>query len=285
MIAESVNIPVDNAQLAATLQRNPDVRPSAHVVVINSAMGMPRQFYAPFAQFLADQGIDTLSWDYRGTGDSRGSNEDVHIHDWGERDLPAVIGWMRSRYPERRLAIVAHSVGGQILGMTPQTNRAHSLVLIASQSGYWRLWSGRQQLRIALLWYLVIPVFSRLFKRFPGHWFGLDIDLPKGVLRQWAQWGRDPDYLMGQHRRPSASNYVRIDRPLLNVWISDDEIASFAANREMLSWYPNAQIEHWDIEPRELGVERVGHFRLFRETVGPRFWPRLVEWIVSKDHA
>ena len=31
----------------------------------------------------------------------------------------------------------------------------------------------------------------------------------------------------------------------------------------------------------ELGVDRIGHFRLFRETVGARFWPRLLEWIDS----
>lgn len=282
---ETVKIPAPGVALAANLHRDEHAAPSG-VVLFNSAMGMRRDFYAPFADFLASEGFDTLTWDYRGIGDSvNGSAENTPatIHDWGEQDLPAVIDWLRARYPEQRLIIIAHSVGGQILGMTPKTNLAEKIVLIGSQSGYWRLWSGWQQLRIGFIWHFVIPVVARLRGHFPARWFGLAVDLPNDVAREWARWGRDPDYLMGKHRRASAANYASIDRPLLNVWISDDDIASFAANRRMLTWYPRATITNWDIHAKDLGVERVGHFRLFRETIGPKFWPRLLERLKAKD--
>lgn len=277
-----VEIPAAGIALAGTLYCAEGE--SDTVVIINSAMGMPRNFYERFAAFLAGNGMDVLAWDYRGVGDSlRQSLEETeaHIHDWGEQDFPAVIEWMRARYPNKRLVVIAHSVGGQIIGMAANTQHVERFVLIGSQSGYWRLWSGWQQVRIAVVWHLIVPVVSRLFGYFPARVFGLGVHLPNSVARQWARWGRDPEYLMGKHRRSSAANYEKIHQPLLNIWISDDDIASYAANRKMLTWYPNARIRNWNIRPAELGVDRVGHFRLFRETAGARFWPRLLEWIDS----
>lgn len=279
---EHHRVEASGIELAATLYRDPQAPPADVVVLLNSAMGMPRDFYAPFAQYLARNGIDALCWDYRGIGESvHGStaNTPAAIHDWGERDLPAVIDWLRSRYPARRLVIIAHSVGGQILGMTPRTNLAERLVLIGSQSGYWRLWSGWQRLRIGFVWHFIIPVIARLRGHFPARWFGLGVDLPNGVAREWARWGRDPLYLMGRHRRASMEHYAHIDRPLLNVWISDDDIASHAANRAMLAWYPKTRVTNWDMHPQDLAVARIGHFRLFRETLGKAFWPRLLAWL------
>ncbi len=283
---ETVNVPAPGITLAGSLHRDGNVAAAGTVVLINSAMGMPRGFYTPLANFLAGEGIDTLTWDYRGIGDSvKGSvkNTPSSIHDWGEQDLPAMIDWLRARYPKRRLVIVAHSVGGQILGMTPKTNLADRLVMIGSQSGYWRLWSGWQQLRIGFIWHVVIPLVAYAGGHFPARWFGLSVDLPVEVAREWARWGRDPDYLMGKHRRASAIHYADIDRPLLNVWISDDDIASYAANRTLLTWYPRAQVTNWNLRPEDLGVDRIGHFRLFRDTIGPAFWPGLVRWIGNGD--
>lgn len=277
-----IEIPAGAAQLAATLYQDPSITTGDTVVLINSAMGMPRGFYEPFATFLARAGFCVLTWDYRGVGDSVQqslNSTDAHIHDWGELDFPAVIEWLRAHYAGKRLVVIAHSVGGQIVGMAPNTHHVERFVLIGSQSGYWRLWSGWQQLRIAVIWHFIIPVVSRLFGYFPARLFGLGAHLPNSVARQWARWGRDPAYLMGKHRRPSTVNYARITQPLLNIWISDDDIASYAANRKMLTWYPNAAIQNWNVHPAELGVDRIGHFRLFRESAGARFWPRLLEWI------
>src|SRR5690606_26621905 len=102
---ETVNVPAPGITLAGSLHRDGNVAAAGTVVLINSAMGMPRGFYTPLANFLAGEGIDTLTWDYRGIGDSvKGSvkNTPSSIHDWGEQDLPAMIDWLRARYPQRR---------------------------------------------------------------------------------------------------------------------------------------------------------------------------------------
>lgn len=281
-----LEIRLDNVALAATLHRDAAAMPADAVMLVNSAIGTRRSFYEPFAAFFAAHGIDVVTWDYRGVGDSlNGRIEDTPatIRDWGERDLPAMIDFVRERYPDRRLILAAHSVGGQIVGMTPKAQLAERIVLIGSQSGYWRLWSGWQQLRIGFIWHVVIPLMSRFGARFPASRFGMDVDLPAGVVREWARWGRNPDYLMGGHPHPPRNHYAEIDCPLLNIWISDDEIASYAANRKLLTWYRQARICNWNLRPADLGVDRIGHYRLFRETVGPKFWPRLLDWLTARD--
>src|SRR6516165_2350916 len=40
------------------------------VVLLGSATGVPRLFYARFARFLASRGLSTLTLDYRGVGGS-----------------------------------------------------------------------------------------------------------------------------------------------------------------------------------------------------------------------
>ena len=49
------------------------VGPSRAVAVIAGAMGVRRRFYRAFAAFLAENGIATLTFDYRGIGGSRPS--------------------------------------------------------------------------------------------------------------------------------------------------------------------------------------------------------------------
>ncbi|MFZ6712749.1 hypothetical protein [Undibacterium sp. TC9W] len=63
------------------------------VVVMPAAMGVKQNFYEPFAEFLAENGIAVLSFDYRGMGESipaqyrhslRGFDADILV--WAERD-------------------------------------------------------------------------------------------------------------------------------------------------------------------------------------------------------
>ena len=42
-----------------------------HAVLINSATAVPRKIYRAFAGYLARRGCAVLTYDYRGTGDSR----------------------------------------------------------------------------------------------------------------------------------------------------------------------------------------------------------------------
>ena len=66
-------------------------------VLIGGAMGVRQDYYAPFAQWLATQGFDVMTFDYRGMGDSRAAVHgrslrgfDADLYSWA-RDYDSAI--------------------------------------------------------------------------------------------------------------------------------------------------------------------------------------------------
>src|SRR5690606_20466579 len=126
------------------------------------------------------------------------------------------------------------------------------------QVGSWRQWGWRYKPIILLSWYFIGPVITRLLGYLPASLMGGGESLPGGVARQWARWGRHPDYLLGEHphlREAFASLLV----PVVLVSIDDDELyAPRQAVDKLARWYSGAQVERWHWQPGELGLERLG---------------------------
>ena len=133
-------------------------------------MGVPRGFYGPFSEFLAEAGLTVLRFDYRGIGGSlRGhvSASDATMHSWGEQDLAGAIRFLREREPGLPLLLVGHSAGGQLLGLAPDANDVRAALFVAAQSGYWRNWSGAGRLRMLFYWTVLFPSITRAFGYLP----------------------------------------------------------------------------------------------------------------------
>lgn len=268
----------DGYRLAATLHGPDGAR---RVAVLSPAMAVPRRFYSDFAQALAEQGIATLVYDYRGMGGSRPERlrgAPFELAHWGELDLDAAIGWVRSGLAPERLYLIGHSVGGQIVGLAPQARHADALLSVAAQSGWWGHWSGSGKLGMFLLWHAAIPLLARSFGLFPAR-LVLGQDLPAGVARQWARWGRDPAYLRGRHAPASASNFDAIRAPLLAIGIARDGFAPRPAIESMLAWFPNARSELREVGFRDARGRRLDHFSWFKPEVGAPFWRECVDWL------
>ena len=165
-------------------------------------MGVSYRYYAAFASFVATRGCVVVVFDYRGICDSRPSSGlrgfRADLQDWAREDIAGVIDWARRRYPATPLAAVAHSVGGQLLGLAPNVEEFPAVLALGAQSGYWRHWSGLWKLRVFVLWHLAIPLVTPLFGYFPSRLFGLGRNIPAGVAQEWAHWGRHPDYVVGR---------------------------------------------------------------------------------------
>src|SRR5438093_2649913 len=68
----------------------------SEIVVVNSGAGIPKMLYEPFAAWLADNGMATVTYDYRGIGGSRGMSirgRVASISDWGSKDCAGVLAW------------------------------------------------------------------------------------------------------------------------------------------------------------------------------------------------
>lgn len=281
-IDTSLRLPaLDGFELAATLYEPGDPsRDRGDAVLINSATAVRRGHYDAYARYLAGEGLTVLTYDYRGIGGSRPRSLRgfrAHMREWGERDLPGILEWIAGHLRPKRLFAVGHSVGGQIVGLAENNWRIHGLVCVASQSGWWGHWPKPDRWRIALNWFVLIPLTSRLYGYLPGR-FGTKEDLPDGVAREWARWGRRPQYLMEPGRR---EGFARVRCPLLAYSLADDPYAPRPAVEALLDLYTEADIHHRHVTPKDIGVDEVAHFGFFRERFRDTLWKDTAAWLAS----
>lgn len=274
----------DGYALAATLyEPGPEPR---HVVLINSAMAAPRRYYAPFARFLAERGAAVLSYDYRGVGDSRDGHWrgiDASYRDWGEQDLPAVLDWLKARYPAASLRLLGHSAGGQIVGLAANNHLAERVLAVASGSGYLGHWPLKERLKLLPFWYLLLPGSTGLMGYFPGRWFGMQA-LPAGVARQWARFARNRHYISDAAGAPLREHFHAYRGAMRFLAVADDPLyAPEAAVRALAGYYAHAQSEVVLRHPRDWGMAKVGHFGFFRDDMARQAWDEAAEWLLGED--
>ncbi len=260
-----------------------DVRGS---VLINPATGVRQEYYQPFAEFLAARGWRVLTFDNRGIGGSRPASLRgfaARMQDWAELDSEAALRRLidRAAGEPTPLCLVGHSFGGQGLGLFPTGRRLDAALLVATQSGYWGHWSGWQRPRVTALWFVVIPLVTAVLGYFPARRLGLGEDLPAGVARQWARWGRHRDYLMRDANPSWREGYETLTLPIRGIGFTDDAYAPRRSMAAILALYVNARVDHRHLAPRELGVESVGHFGFFRERFREVLWEPAAAWLES----
>lgn len=266
----------DGTQLVSDLY-TPEGPPRA-AVLLGPAMGVRRRYYAPFARYLAERGLLALVPDYRGIGAARGSR--ARLHEWGALDLTAGARALQAEAPGLPLLFLGHSVGGQLFGLVEAPFVAAHFV--ACQSGHWRLWSGPSKLAMASLWWVGIPLVTRLLGKLPMAALGQGEDLPPLVARDWARWGRDRDYLQVHARRVGGARYATYEGPLRAVAIEDDSYAPPRTVEALAHHYPRARLEAVRARPSEAGVKRIGHFGWFREPFRQSLWSPAVDWLLRQ---
>ncbi len=242
--------------------------------LVAPAMGVPRRHYAPLQAFFAREGLASLALDYRGIGGSapprlRGFR--ATLHDWAELDLAAALEALRARFSRLPLAYVGHSVGGQIFGLLPQPD-VRAALFFASQSGHPRHWRGARRLLLASLWNGLLPLLAGALGYLPMRAFGQGEDLPAGVAREWARWGRRRDYVLSYARPRGGLGFARWDGRLCAYGFTDDGYAPEAAVRALVAMYERAQSELRIVSPRELGVPAIGHFGWLRPSFEAPLW-------------
>ncbi len=254
--------------------------PPRAAVLIAPAMGVARGFYGAFASFLAREGMAALTLDYRGIGGSRDGAIRPALRDWGEQDLPGGLDLLAMRFPGAPLLWVGHSVGGQLLGIADR-GRIAAALLVGAQSGAWRLWPGAGRWQLLALWYGIIPLLVPVLGRLPSAVFGGGEDVPGGVAREWAEWGRARDYVLSYARPRGGLGFATISAPILSYAVSDDHLAPLPAVEALLGYYAAARRELRIVRPANLGTRSIGHFGFFRSRFEPSLWRDAADWLSS----
>lgn len=272
----------DGRRLAASWFEPPHGEARA-VALISPATGVPRGFYAAFAQWLASRGYAVLSYDYRGIAGSREGalrRERATMRDWAVLDMSAALAAAEARRAGRGLPLllIGHSFGGNCIAFARGVERADAILGVGSQLGEPRLYPGVHGAVAQVFFRAWVPAVVAAFGHLPGWALGGGAQpLPAGVARQWGAWGLRrgwayADPAMAAHRSASA-----VLAPV-HLWGVDDDL-TYAPPRAidaLAAQFRNAAVQRHQLAPAEVGRRRLGHFGVFRRDPGPRAWARLL---------
>lgn len=252
------------------------------VAVVAPALGVPAAYYADYCVDLAARGIAALCFDYRGIAGSADPQADrgASFRDWGRQDLQAALQTAAARHPDLPLLHIGHSCGGQLLALAPAAERLAASAFVAVSSPHWRHWHGAERLKMLMLWYALIPLLGAGRTYFPARRIGFSsVDVPAGVIGQWAAWARYRDYLfdpaLGLDARPD-----RLACPLAHWRFADDEYGSEAACDAIIAPFARAAVTRRDVPRPDSG--RIGHLGFFRAARGGDLWPELASWLLAQ---
>jgi predicted alpha/beta hydrolase len=266
----------DGMQLKG-IRYNP-VGPVRGSILLNAGTGIPQKFYTGFASYLAERGYGVLTYDYRGVGESRPSSlagYRASKMDWGKLDMTAAFSTLQHLWPEHPHYVFGHSVGGQLLALMENNESIDAVATYGSGYGYWGNLKGSYRYFVGLLWYVGIPVMSSLFRYVPASKLGLGEDLPSGVARDWARWGKRSDYFtseIGKH--PGFQNLRCKWKAFL---AEDDDIATPGNALPLYEMYPNIDLDVETLDPEALGARELGHLRFFSRS-NRDAWHIVADW-------
>ena len=273
----------DGCQLSARWWPGKDA--SERSVVLSPGMAAPQGYLRWFATYLAGQGWGVLTFDYRGTGTSRNEqlNSVFTIDDWVDLDLPAVVSEVKHRAKPQFLAVVAHSVSGQLFGQSPVRHHVDGAVFISSQRGIPKLFKGMARLRIHYA-YTVFPLLIHMFGELPISRFTLPQQCPKQGLWPWIRWGQSGTFtdMSGINVESRFADYKG---PLVTITIADDrDYASAASVKALANLYSNADIQFKELIPQDYGLESIGHFGFFHRRAPQPMWAQVEAWLRHLHH-
>jgi predicted alpha/beta hydrolase len=293
VFSDDITVPaMDGYPLGATLFLPRGAK--RHAVLINSATAVPRRLYRGFAAYLARRGCAVLTYDYRGTGDSRQKAMAGYVRprslvgfkasmsDWAAQDITAAVAWMRERYKALPFAYVGHSFGGQALGLLPNNGEISRALLIAAQAGYWRLMTAPERYRVYAMLNFVGAPLTRVLGYMPGK-AGLGMDLPKDAFLQWVRWVMSPRYLFDDAKLDALQNFPKYNGALRALCVSDDPWATRPAVELLCAGFTSIEPEIVTVTPAEAGASKIGHMGFFRSEHRDTLWRGAAEWIQAGE--
>ena len=257
------------------------------VIQINCGTGIPQNLYFNLANYLTESGYVTVTYDYRGIGNSKPESLkgfQANLEDWGRLDMTSVFDWIDNEFPSERKIIIGHSMGGQLVGLMDNYDKIDTLILIASSTGYWKDMSSPFKWLMPPLWFLLIPSLVAFYGYANAKKLDQGENLPKGVALQWRDWCINPSYF-DEHFKKSNTElfYDKFQIHIKSIQIQDDPIANKITANKLIGYYKNAKIEVEEINPQTMGVKKIGHTGFFSRKFKDTLWNRLKEDIENRN--
>lgn len=249
------------------------------------AMGVPAKHYLPLAAALAAQGVAVALYEWRGIGSSSlraGRRSNWSYRELLEIDLPAGQAAMRAHWPQARLWLGGHSLGGQLacLHAALRPGDAAGIALVASGAPYWRRFRHGALVGLA---YAAAPVLAALMGHLPGRRLGFGGNEARGVIADWARSGRTGRYAAAGMATDFEQQLAALELPVFALRLSDDWLGPAASLDWLLGKLPRAPRRHELVIPDDLDGRRADHFGWMKTP--DAIAVRIADWIAAHDTA
>ena len=266
-----------------------------HAVLINSATATPRKVYRGFAGYLARRGCAVLTYDYRGTGDSRQKAMT------GYNQLKSLVGFKATMSDwaalgrHRRGGLDARALQDPAAELCrPFLRRPGAGAARQQHRGVPRplhRGAGRLLETDGLAGALSRLCHAEFRRPAPDKTAGLCAGLGrarrrtcrKGVFEQWVGWVMSERYLFTDPKLPGLSNFANYKGALRALCLSDDPWATRPAVGLLCSGFTAIEPEILTITPADVGAAKIGHFGFFRPEHRDTLWRGAAEWIQAAE--
>jgi predicted alpha/beta hydrolase len=260
----------------------PDASP-AHVIYWLPALGVPAKHYLPLAEAFAAGGVAMALHEWRGIGSS--DRRAGRHGDWGyrellEADVPAGIAQARARWPQAKLWIAGHSLGGQLacLYASLHPDTLAGIMLIASGAPYWRRFRFGRLLSIA---YVLASPLARLVGHLPGRRLGFGGNEARGVIADWSRSGRTGRYAADGLAVDFEQRLAALAMPVFALRLRDDWMVPPASLAWLLEKMPGTSQRVDVVTPEQLAGQAADHFTWMKFPAAPV--GRLLAWLEHDD--
>jgi len=244
-------------------------------------MGVSARFYESLAHSFVKKGLNVVTADLRGHGDSgirpnRTSDfgyGDMVLYDW-----PCIIDQTKNHFPYSLEIILGHSLGGQLstLYLSEHPEKATGLILVAAPSLYYRDWPFPHGLRL-LLMTQTFALIASVLGYHPGKKLSIGGTEAKRLVCDWARITRKGRYDMIRKGVDYEKLSGNLEMPVLAISFSDDGFAPKRAADRLCQRMPLAELTRWHLTPRDLGCSSLGHFSWVKRS--ERLVSMITNWI------
>lgn len=243
-------------------------RAGAPVVLCMPAMGVDAGYYLKLLDSFAEYGVHAAVTDLRGKGECsvrprRGI--DFGYHEMVTVDWAAAVARVRQAFPNNRIYLLGHSLGGQLsaLYMSIRPRTVEGLILVASGSNDYRQWPWQKRLQI-LAGTQVASAVAGAIGYFPGKQLRFAGTEARTVIQDWARQARTGRYAPKHAGYDFEQTLRTVEAPVLAISLLNDSFAPQAAVDHLCSKMPRATVERWHYAPRENPKVLADHFRWVR---------------------
>jgi predicted alpha/beta hydrolase len=262
------------------------------VVIVNAATSVRCRYYFRFAAFLHGHGYDAIVYDYRGIGESRPSTLrgfSASWLEWGQLDFEAVLQYAAREFPGQPIDVVAHSIGGFVVGLAPSNATIRRIVTMGAQYAHWRDYAPDRKRPMLWRWHVLMPLLAALIGYVPAKRLGWMEDTPKGVALSWSRSKArfEDTYRRGAFARSDAERARLVEQcsavraPLLAISVTDDEFGTAPAIERLLDYFTGSALTHLRIAPEQIGHPAIGHFAFFHSRFEDSLWRIPLAWLKS----